>query len=150
MSPAPRIHCSERVVDESALDRDVEADARPSSAPLVLDLGSTSLRVGYADEADPRFGIEPIVSRYRERKGQGHRILAGGDCYADAASRGHIRSPFDAGLLVGSDQLELLLDSAFVRLGLEDDTLARPVYATELLCPPQHSHGSASNWPGAD
>ena len=99
-------------------------------------LGSSELRAGFSsNESDsPMYTCENIVSRFRDRKRSANMVLCGTDCYADAQSRGNIKSPFDGNVVCGFDTMEYMLDNTFSKLGIDTDRVDHPLLLTEPLC----------------
>lgn len=106
-------------------------------------LGSSELRAGFSsNESDsPMYTCENIVSRFRDRKRSANMVLCGTDCYADAQSRGNIKSPFDGNVVCGFDTMEYMLDNTFSKLGIDTDRVDHPLLLTEPLCNPEYSRG---------
>lgn len=53
--------------------------------------GTCSVRAGYGTMNQPYLDTDSVVSRYRDRKTNRTIMLAGSDCYVDAASRANAR-----------------------------------------------------------
>lgn len=79
----------------------------------------------------------PAVSRYRDRKASRTYTLVGSDAYADAATRGQIRTAFEAdtGIVSNWDVMEHVLDYVFLKLGVDgaEGGVGRSVVMTEPL-----------------
>lgn len=74
-------------------------------------LGSFEFRAGFASASSPSVVFDNVVSKYRDRKKNINVLLAGGDAFADAQSRGSIRSPFDGDVVCGFDVMVSALAS---------------------------------------
>ncbi|KAI9848588.1 MAG: Nuclear actin-protein involved in chromatin remodeling [Sclerophora amabilis] len=107
------------------------------SSAIVIDSGSSTIRAGWSFDKTPRLAFPPIVSRYRDRKYSRTFALVGSDAYADATTRGQIRSAFEAGTGIVSnwDVMEGILDSIFLKLGVEGDSggVGRNIVMTEQV-----------------
>lgn len=84
---------------------------------LCLDNGATTLRAGWSREQDPRFAIDNLVSKYRDRKSNRSVLLAGSEVYVDATSRAHVRAPHEADVVTSPDvMVRLWLSLSLERL----------------------------------
>ncbi|POY73163.1 hypothetical protein BMF94_3793 [Rhodotorula taiwanensis] len=111
---------------------------------LCLDNGATTLRAGWSREQDPRFAIDNLVSKYRDRKSNRSVLLAGSEVYVDATSRAHVRAPHEADVVTSPDVMENILDYVLLKLGVDSDGLQNPVALTETLCNPVYSRSLMS------
>ena len=98
--------------------------------------GSSTVRAGWSFDAAPRFALPPVMSRYRDRKLGRTFAFLGSEAYADATTRGQIRSAFEPGTGIVSnwDVMEGLLDYLFLKLGIDDSDngrVDRPIVMTE-------------------
>lgn len=77
------------------------------------------------------------MSRYRDRKLAKTCTFIGYDAYADATTRGQLRSAFEPGSSVVSnwDVMEGVLDYIFLKLGVDgaDGGVGRPIVMTETV-----------------
>lgn len=73
------------------------------SFSLLMTLGSSQLRAGWAHEREPRLAIENLVARYKERKAPRTYCLIGNDVLADQASRSAAKSPFEGPVISNWD-----------------------------------------------
>ena len=77
------------------------------------------------------------VARYRDRKLNRTVSYVGYDAYADATTRGQIRTAFEPGssVVTNWDVMEGILDSIFLEIGVDgaDGCVNRPVLMTEPL-----------------
>lgn len=76
-----------------------------ASSAIVLDNGASTMRAGWAAENAPRIVSENVVAKYKDRKTNHNMLLAGSEAYADATSRGAVKSPFEGDVLVNFDQM---------------------------------------------
>ncbi|ORY89031.1 hypothetical protein BCR35DRAFT_262595 [Leucosporidium creatinivorum] len=113
--------------------------ANYASSAIVLDNGASNMRAGWATENAPRITSENVVAKYKDRKTNRNMLLAGSEAYADATSRGAVKSPFEGDVLVNFDQMEGMLDYVFYKLGLPTETVQHPIVMTESLCNPHYS-----------
>ncbi|KAM4056746.1 actin domain-containing protein [Hirsutella rhossiliensis] len=109
----------------------------PGAAAIVIDNGSSAVRAGWSFESSPRFGVPPIMSKYRDRKLGKTFSFAGHDCYADTTAKSHIRNAFEAGTGIVSnwDVMEHVLDYVFLKLGMNeaDGAIDVPIVMTEAV-----------------
>lgn len=77
------------------------------------------------------------MARYRDRKLNRTCSYVGYDAYADATTRGQLRSAFEPGSgIVGNwDVMEGVLDYVFVKLGVDgaEGGVGRPIVMTEPI-----------------
>lgn len=76
-----------------------------ASSAIVLDNGASTMRAGWSTEKSPRVVSENVVAKYKDRKTNHNMLLAGSEAYADATSRGAVKSPFEGDVLVNFDQM---------------------------------------------
>lgn len=76
-----------------------------ASSAIVLDNGASTMRAGWAAENAPRIVSENVVAKYKDRKTNHNMLLAGSEAYADATSRGAVKSPYEGDVLVNFDQM---------------------------------------------
>lgn len=127
---------------------------QPGTAAIVIDNGSSTVKAGWSFESAPRLSLPPIMAKYRERKLARTFSFAGYDCYADANSRGHIRSAFEAGTGIVSnwDVMEHVLDHIFIKLGMNEaeGNIDVPIVMTEAPANLPYSRKCTSPaWPSA-
>lgn len=113
--------------------------ASHTGTPVILDNGATHLRAGWATDPAPRLVTANVGARYRDRKNNETYLLAGTEAFVDASSRSGVRSAFEADVVCNFDQMEHMLDYAFVKLGVDGDSVDHDVVMTEGLCNPQYS-----------
>ncbi|KAI9816126.1 MAG: Nuclear actin-protein involved in chromatin remodeling [Thelocarpon impressellum] len=102
---------------------------------IVVDNGSSTVRAGWSSDPSPRIQLPPIMSRYRDRKLGRTFTFVGSEAYADATTRGQIRSAFEAasGIVSNWDVMEGILDYTFLKLGVDgaEGGVGRPIVMTE-------------------
>ena len=112
-------------------------DRSNGDSAIVIDNGAGLVRAGWSFDSAPRLSFPAIAARYRDRKMNRTCSYVGYDAYADATTRGQIRTAFEPGTSIISnwDVMEAVLDSVFVKLGVdgEDVGVGRPVLLTEPL-----------------
>lgn len=94
--------------------------------PVVVDSGSHTTKAGWAGDDAPRVAFRSQVTRARSRAGPGQqqqtRVCVGdwgpGARGAWEFSKGAVRTPYEAGVVVNFDTQEAVLDYAFDRLGI--------------------------------
>jgi actin-related protein 5 len=88
------------------------------------------------------------MSRYRDRKLGRTCTFVGYDVYADATTRGQVRTAFEPGSSIVSnwDVMEGVLDYIFVKLGVDGQSggIDRPVVMTEPVANLGYSRKSTS------
>ncbi|TVU21955.1 hypothetical protein EJB05_31626 [Eragrostis curvula] len=114
----------------------------PSSTPIVIDNGSSTFRIGWAGEAEPRLSFRNVVQRPRHRS-TGETVSVVGD--NDPAlmkffdcTRSALRSPFDDDVVYQFEYMEYILDYGFDRLGATSE-VGHPILMTECECNPSFS-----------
>ncbi|ERF74831.1 hypothetical protein EPUS_03215 [Endocarpon pusillum Z07020] len=103
---------------------------------FVIDNGSSTVKAGFSFDKVPRFMVPPIMARYRDRKNNKACTFVGHDAYADATTRGQIRSAFEPGtsIVTNWDVMEGVLDYVFIKLGVDEEGgIGRPVVMTEPM-----------------
>ncbi|KAK7207108.1 hypothetical protein BZA70DRAFT_4425 [Myxozyma melibiosi] len=118
------------------------ADYR-EGVPIVLDLGTSQTRAGFASDITPRFQFPTQIARYRDRKILRTFTLIGSDANYDANTRQAAKSPFDGALVANWEYLETILDYTFVKMGVSSQgQVDNPVIMNEILATPlaQHKH----------
>ena len=73
--------------------------------------GVSWLRAGWANEANPRFLCENLVSRYRDRRAGKPVLLAGFASQLEHNSRISAKSPFEGDTVVNFDAMVSRLES---------------------------------------
>ncbi|KAM0754182.1 putative chromatin remodeling complex subunit Arp5 [Meredithblackwellia eburnea MCA 4105] len=111
----------------------------PQQDSIVIDNGASTIRSGWSSERNPRYSIENITSKYRDRKSNQVVLLAGAECHVDTNSRTNTKSPFEGDVVCNFDQMENTLDYLFYKLGVSSQSIQHPIIMTETLCNPQHS-----------
>ncbi|MCJ1316881.1 Nuclear actin-protein involved in chromatin remodeling [Xylographa vitiligo] len=108
-----------------------------SSTAIVIDNGSSLVRAGWSFDKAPRLSLPANVARYRDRKLNRTCMYVGYDAFADATTRGQIRSAFEPGssIVANWDVMEGILDYTFLKLGLGgvEEGIGRPVVMTEPI-----------------
>jgi hypothetical protein len=84
---------------------------RPNSS-----LGSSQLRAGWATESSPRFAIENLVARYKERRAPKTYCLVGNDVLGDQAARVAAKSPYEGPIISNWDLMVRRYDFSFTNL----------------------------------
>ncbi|KAK3160330.1 hypothetical protein QOZ80_1BG0058120 [Eleusine coracana subsp. coracana] len=113
-----------------------------SSTPIVIDNGSSTFRIGWAGEAEPRVSFRNVVQRPRHRS-TGETVSIIGDTdpplmkFFDC-TRSALRSPFDDDVVYQFEYMEYILDYAFDRLGATSE-VGHPILMTECECNPSFS-----------
>ncbi|KAF8323004.1 actin-like protein Arp5p [Cantharellus anzutake] len=106
-----------------------------AKTPIVIDNGSTDLRYGFATSGAP-FSNPNMFSKYKDRRSGKMLGLFGAAAEVDGPSRGAAKSPWEAEVLLNAEALEGCLDYAFLKLGLDDDSVSHPVIMSERFCTP--------------
>lgn len=102
---------------------------------VVIDLGSSEVRAGYASSFDPCMRFPPLISRARDPGPDGRRRNFIGYDAMHTSVRSGARSPFELNVPFNATLLERLLDGTITSLGLADDTqIDRPFVLTEPVC----------------
>ena len=108
---------------------------RPSAN--IFPAGSSLVRAGWAFDQVPRLTFPANVARFRDRKLSRTCVYVGWDAYADATTRGQIRNAFEpgTGIVANWDIMEGILDSMFLKLGIESDEsgIGRRIVMTEAV-----------------
>ncbi|SGY61894.1 BQ5605_C007g04619 [Microbotryum silenes-dioicae] len=122
------------------------SNSHPSTTPIIIDNGSTTLRAGYAVDPNPSLIVDNLNSRYRDRKTNRTIMLAGQHVYADAASRSNIKSPHENDVVVNFDVMENMLDYVFHQLNISssDASIDHPIIMTEALGNPHYARSLMS------
>ena len=110
--------------------------------------GASLTRAGWSFDKTPRLSFLPNVARYRDRKLNRTCSYVGYDAYADATTRGQLRSAFEPGSsIVGNwDVMEGVLDYVFVKFGVDgaEGGVGRPIVMTEPIANLGYSRKSIS------
>ncbi|BFZ61373.1 Actin-related protein 5 [Saitoella coloradoensis] len=106
---------------------------RGTSTPIVIDNGSWNLRAGYATDTTPRFSIESLYAKHRDRRLNKTYQLVGNDIVADPLARLSAKSPFDGPIVSNYEIMEGILDYVFLKLGVEGSAVDHPIVMTEVL-----------------
>ncbi|XP_065913928.1 actin-related protein 5-like [Dysidea avara] len=116
---------------------DYELNFKGKDAAIVIDNGSSQMRVGWSGELEPRLKFHNCVARTRGRKGEGDIMIAGNDITNIEVVRSSVRTQFDQNIVTHYGCQELLLDHSFSHLGLgQEATLNHPIVITEPACNP--------------
>lgn len=113
---------------------------RGSAIPIVIDLGSSECRAGFADEPEPRVIIPTAIALTRG-KGVTPQFLLVGRFIGDIdPSRSKFKSPFDGSAVNGINWLEMIFDYIFEALGLSGcSRVDHPIILTECYNNPAFS-----------
>lgn len=115
--------------EPSNLESDWSADA-----PIALDIGSSSARVGYATKPESMHDFPTIVSKYRDRKINHTYTLIGNDACLDPLAFAQSKSPFDGPLISNWDIYEHILDYSFAKLRVGSQGMVdNPIVMSEIL-----------------
>eukprot|EP00045_Choanoeca_perplexa_P013839 m.158761 g.158761 ORF g.158761 m.158761 type:complete len:727 (-) comp16474_c0_seq1:2731-4911(-) len=109
---------------------------------IVIDHGSYNVRVGWADEEEPRLQFPTIAGKSRSRKDT--PTYAGHDALAYLTGRNLCRPSMEGGLIVAWDLEEAVLDHAFRCLGITGSSVEHPVLMSEAVCNPNICRGRMS------
>jgi actin-related protein 5 len=99
------------------------------------DTGSSAVRAGWSTDATPRLTIPPLMARYKDRKLNRMFMFVGSDVFADGTARGQAKTVYEPGsnIVNNWDVMESVLDYVLSKLGVNGETLDRPVVMTEPL-----------------
>jgi Actin len=81
-------------------------------------LGSSQLRAGWATEPSPRFAIENLIARYKERRAPKTYCLIGNDVLADPAARLAAKGPYEGPIISNWDLMVHFKDSRDELMGI--------------------------------
>lgn len=94
--------------DARASDYDVH---RGKGTAIVIDNGSSTCRVGWADESSPRLVFDNIVCEPKNKKKGHEHYYVGNDITSEVLRRYVARSPLERGIVTSLEtQVKLLLD----------------------------------------
>ncbi|KAI5479257.1 actin-related protein 5 [Pseudohyphozyma bogoriensis] len=122
------------------------ADEWPShqGSSIIIDNGATTLRAGWSTDKSPRYVLDNVTAKYRDRKTNRAVMLAGGEAYFDHTSRGVIRTPFEGDVVINLEQMENMLDYVFYKLGIPTESVQHPIVMSETLANPRYSRSLMS------
>jgi len=102
---------------------------------VVIDLGSSEVRAGFASDSDPLLRFPPLVSRARDPGSDGRRRNFVGYDAMHTSIRAGARSPFELNVPFNPTLVERLMDGTIQLMGLaEDEKIDRPFVMTEPVC----------------
>lgn len=128
---------SDSVAQPDPYCNDYDSKIKGTGAAIVIDNGSSQMRVGWSGEQEPRLKFRNCVARTRGRKGEGDITIAGNDITNIEVVRSSVRTQFDQNIVTHYGCQELLLDHAFSHLGLsQEQSLDHPIVITEPVCNP--------------
>ncbi|KAF2244077.1 actin-like ATPase domain-containing protein [Trematosphaeria pertusa] len=115
---------------------DKEGYARSNrETAIVIDNGSSAVRVGWSFDSKPRLSLPPLMARYRDRKLNRTFTFVGSDVYSDGTARGQAKNIYEPGsnIVNNWDAMEGVLDYCFIKLGVDGRTggIDRPIVLTE-------------------
>lgn len=116
---------------------------RSQPVPLIIDNGSSNLRFGFSTSASPHSSPN-VIAKYKERKFNQSLLLFGDAIDAESGAKSQGKTPWEGDVLLNFDAMENALDYAFVRLGIDAESIEHPVLMTERLCSPLHSRALTS------
>jgi len=136
--PTPKIHPAPEFPFKGLQKAQPEGYAQsagtPTESAIVIDVGASTLKVGWSFDKNPRYLIPPLLAKYKDRKYNKYCAFVGYDTYADATTRGQIRNAFEAytSVPVAWDVMEGVLDYTFIKLGVTGEgSINRPIVMTE-------------------
>nr|POE89845.1 actin-like protein arp5 [Quercus suber] len=109
--------------------------AASSNAAIIIDNASSSVRAGWQADQTPRLQFPPLMARYTDRKLNRRLTFIGSEIYFDGTARGQAKNIYEPGsdIVNNWDAQEGVLDYIFVKLGLSNSHIDRPVVMTEPL-----------------
>ncbi len=111
---------------------DPERPCSYSDAPILLDIGANTTRIGYTSTSyQPTHVFPTQVAKHRDRKFGRTFTLVGNDIELDAAIKPSARSPFDGPFIANWELYEKLLDYSFHMLGVSQQ-ITQPLIMTEV------------------
>ncbi|KIW90727.1 uncharacterized protein Z519_08510 [Cladophialophora bantiana CBS 173.52] len=119
-----------------------QSAATPSESAIVIDNGANTVKAGFSFDKSPRFLVPPIMAKFKDRKYNKYCAFVGYDAYADATTRGQIRTAFEQNTSIPTnwDILEGVYDYIFLKLGVDGEgTVGRPLVVTEPVANLGHS-----------
>ncbi|KZS90376.1 actin-like protein Arp5p [Sistotremastrum niveocremeum HHB9708] len=116
---------------------------RGSKTPIIIDNGSTTLRFGFSTTPTPHCGPN-VITKYKDRRTNRPVLLFGDAVELENNSRSQAKTPWEGDVLLNADALECSLDYAFLRLGIDTESVDHPVFMTERICSPLHSRALTS------
>lgn len=128
---------SDSVAQPDPYCSDYDSKIKGTGAAIVIDNGSSQMRVGWSGEQEPRLKFRNCIARTRGRKGEGDIMIAGNDITNIEVVRSSVRTQFDQNIVTHYGCQEILLDHAFSHLGLnQEQSLDHPIVMTEPVCNP--------------
>lgn len=104
--------------------------------------GANTVKAGFSFDKTPRFLLPPIVAKFKDRKYNKYCAFVGYDAYADATTRGQIRTAFEQHTSIPTnwDIMEGIYDYIFLKLGVDGEGgVGRPLLLTEPVANLGHS-----------
>jgi len=123
------------MVDESVPNK-------TSALLTVCCLGASTVKAGFSFDKKPRLLVPPIVAKFKDRKYNKYCAFVGYDAYADATTRGQIRTAFEQHTSIPTnwDIMEGVFDYIFLKLGVDGQgSVGRPLVVTEPVANLGHS-----------
>ncbi|KAJ9494656.1 Nuclear actin-protein involved in chromatin remodeling [Exophiala xenobiotica] len=119
-----------------------QSAANPSENAIVIDNGASTIKAGFSFDKTPRLFVPPLVAKYKDRKYNKYCMFVGHDAYADATTRGQIRTAFEQNTSIPTnwDIMENIYDYIFLKLGVDNEgSVGRPLVVTEPVANLGHS-----------
>ncbi|KAI1615092.1 actin beta/gamma 1 [Exophiala viscosa] len=119
-----------------------QSAANPAENAIIIDNGASTVKAGFSFEKKPRFLIPPVVAKFKDRKYNKYCMFVGHDAYADATTRGQIRTAFEqfTSIPTNWDIMEGIYDYIFLKLGVDNEgSVGRPLVVTEPVANLGHS-----------
>ncbi|KIX04311.1 uncharacterized protein Z518_05178 [Rhinocladiella mackenziei CBS 650.93] len=119
-----------------------QSAATPTESAIVIDNGASTVKAGFSFDKNPRFLVPPIVAKFKDRKYNKYCAFVGYDAYADATTRGQIRTAFEQHTSIPTnwDIMEGIYDYIFLKLGVDNEgSVGRPLVVTEPVANLGHS-----------
>lgn len=104
--------------------------------------GASTIKAGFSFDKNPRFMVPPIVAKFKDRKYNKYCAFVGHDAFADATTRGQIRTAFEQHTSIPTnwDIMEGIYDYLFLKLGVDNEgSVDRPLVVTEPVANLGHS-----------
>ncbi|KAL2407916.1 Actin-like protein arp5 [Exophiala dermatitidis] len=119
-----------------------QSAATPDESAIVIDNGAHTIKAGFSFDKNPRLLVPPIVAKFKDRKYNKYCAYVGYDAYADATTRGQIRTAFEQNTSIPTnwDIMEGIYDYIFLKLGVDNQgSVGRPLVVTEAVANLPHS-----------